>query len=153
MNHSFNLKSQPDKSSQCGQTVIFMVTGRDFIEITDLAGSRRMYPRDIRKALEQFGWEMSKHNTCKLPDYPEVPAVLFGQKVEDHKMFGHWMLWTGGRIYDPQGGNIFQTLGKDWSGRFYEIKEKSAATAELRAENEQLKKDLQENEVTQCQTE
>jgi len=115
----------------CGQTLVAMLVGVNTDDVCGLIGEGFTYPRDLRKALSHYGFEMEKRSTHKLPDMPADSGtwLLFGQTMRDHRLVGHWMLCCGKRgdglngIYCPSCGMWSGIPSSDWSGRFYRVTE------------------------------
>jgi len=92
--------------------------------VIELVGNKKTYPRDLRAALEFYGWEMGERGCCKLPMFPSLAAAMFCQTVSNHRLYGHWMLFTGSEVLDPSGIAKGCDVHPDWTGTFYSIRRK-----------------------------
>ena len=106
---------QPEGSSQCGQAVIAMLSGRTLGEVVAEMGTGRNYPAQIRKHASGFGIELARRS---------VPLVN-GRGPEGRRgavfMFhpsAHWAAWDGSKFLDPRG-ETYDTLPDDRKAGIY----------------------------------
>ena len=112
-------------SRTCGQAVVAMVTGATVDEVISLIGDARTHARDLRKAMHCLGWTMAARHCAKLPDRPTFPAIVWAERIKQHRMMRHWLYWDGGLFIDPANGAPCE-LGEDTAGRFYLVHQTAA---------------------------
>lgn len=119
MTFDVTLLRQPNHST-CGQTVVAMILGKPVEEVIKSLGSRKTWPQDLRTELARCGWLMAKRSSCRLPDVPNDPAVIFLRGVVKHRLTCHYTLWTGEKFFDPHYG-VKTSYDNNWSGTCYPI--------------------------------
>lgn len=117
------LYCQEPGTSICGQCVVGMLTGVTLLDVLNVMGEGRNYPRDLRNGLKTFGYDFVRSRSTPLQDGEKPPAgqpavVWCELPVSADRHAQHWIAWDGQQFFDPLNG-IHDQLPSDWKTAYY----------------------------------
>lgn len=117
---------QPEGSSLCGQCCVAMLTGRGLLDVSDVMGNGRNYPRDMQRAFESFGHRMAKRSTKQFQAAGQ--AVAFVRCMVGDRLVSHWVCFDGERWIDPMCG-VINGLPAEWRVSIYPVEKRASERA------------------------
>jgi hypothetical protein len=99
----------------CGQTCVAMLLDLELIDVIAEIGSRPMWQKDMRAALQKHGYEIGQRRKYRgvVPPYSLlwVKGTTPSWSSPPNKPYFHWMISWEGRVINPAG---------EWPSAFYD---------------------------------